>query len=354
MAQEKFETPKEYQELVKKSAMKTYTNADKKRLGMEPVEKTEIFRQSPWKISKCGNNLNSKYLPVIMVPSLINRNYIMDLLKGHSLIESMVNDGLDVYLIDWGDPHQGMGEIGFDHYVSIWLKRAIRKVKKITGAKQVNLAGQCLGGIIAALYAAHPELKKDVKKLFLLTTPLDLEGSGLLAKWTSQDGFDIEKMTSAFQGTVPADFFHASFPFLDPKKQLSKYRNLLENFKLPGFKEIWEALDIWANDNVDFSKKSFLELIQEFYQHNSFKNGTFKIKGHPVSIQSIDMPVLSIVAKQDHVFTEKAASAIKLSDSFKRKKCQYHVLDAGHVSVIVAHPVRQKSYKLVNEFFTSK
>ncbi len=349
---EKFEMPEGYQAMVQKSAMKCYTEADRSRLGMEPTNKSEVFTQSPWRILRCGNNSNSKKNPVLMIPSLINRNYIMDLLPGHSLIEAMVNEGLDVFLVDWGTPHSGMGEIGFDHYVGTWIRRAIRQVKKITGKKQVQLSGQCIGGLMAALYAAHPELKKDVEKLFLLTTPLDLEDSGLLAMWTSQKTFDIEKMTSPFQGTVPADFFHASFPLLDAKKQLGKYRNLLENFKIPGFIEIWESLDIWASDNVCFAKKAFLELIKEFYQENSFFKGKFTIRGTPVKIEDIDMPVLSIAAKQDHVFTEKAAAAIHNSKSAKENKLEYHVLDAGHVSVIAAHPIRQESYTLINKFLT--
>lgn len=349
------ELPEEYRELVSKSVMKQYTLQDRRRLGMEPTEKVEVFRQSNWSLHRfLPLEKKSKFMPVLIVPSLINRNYVLDLLPGHSLIEALKKAGLDVFLIDWGDPDPGMGHCGFDHYVSKWVKRAVRQVKKITGVAKIQLAGQCLGGLMAAMYAAHPVLRKDIARLFLLTAPLDLEDSGLLSKWTSVEGFDIEKMTSAFQGIVPAEFFHASFPLLDTKNQLAKYRKLLENFEMKGFKEIWQALDIWGSDNVPFAKKAFIELIRDFYQENSFYHGNFKVAGKSVSVKDIETETLSLVARDDHVFNERAARVIKEAECAAKNKLEYHVLPAGHVSVIAAHPVRFESYKIIIEFLARK
>ncbi len=351
-AKELNETPEEYREMVSRSVLKCYTEADRRRLGMEPTRKTAVFRQASWTLYRCGEDFKSDYDPVVIVPSLINRNYIMDLLPGHSLLEQLKASGLDVFIIDWGEPDAGMGQCGFDHYISIWVRRAIRQVKKITGCKKVQLAGQCIGGMMATLYASHPELRKDLSSLFLLTAPIDLADSGLLSNWTGTEGFDVEKLTAAYQGIVPAKFFHASFPLLDPRSQLSKYRRLLENFDMPGFKEVWEALDIWGSDNVDFTKTAFTELIQTFYQENAFFKGNFTIMGTPVDFKDIDVPILSLVARDDHVFNEKAARAIHDCKAAKKGKLDYHVVPAGHVSLIAAHPVRITTYALIKEFLT--
>lgn len=349
---EPMEMPVGYKEMVSRSMLTGYSESDRRRLGMEPTKKSPVYRQGCWTLYRCGTDYKSKFAPVLVVPSLINRHYVMDLLPGHSLFEQMKQAGLDVFLLDWGDPDAGMGNCGFDHYISKWIKRAIRQIKQITGASKVQLAGQCLGGLMAALYASHPELKKDICSLFLLTAPIDLADSGLLAQWTSVDGFDVEKLTAAYQGIVPAKFFHASFPLLDAKKQLGKYRALLENYEIPGFKEVWEALDIWATDNVDFAKQAFTELIHEFYQKNDFFLGNFQIMGKAVSFRDIDVPVLSLVARDDHVFNERAARAIQECKAAKKGKLDYHVMPAGHVSLIAAHPVRIHTYTLVREFLT--
>ena len=224
------QAPEGYKDIVSKSLFKKYSQKDKDRLGIAPTKKVPVFRQASWTLYRCGEGKQSDSLPVVLIPSLINKYYIMDLLAGHSLIESMLGAGLDVYLIDWGVPDESMGHYGFAHYVGVWVRRAIRHVKKISKKDKVQLVGQCIGGLMAALYAAHPLLSKDVEKLFLLTAPLDFEDSGLLSQWTSTEGFDVVSMTSPYQSLVPADFFHASFPLLDPKKQMAKYRTLLENY----------------------------------------------------------------------------------------------------------------------------
>lgn len=339
-----------YREMVNKSVLKQYTETDRRKLGMEPVAKRVVGTWPGFTLLACGECRPATTPPVVVVPSLINRPYIMDLLPGHSLLESMTQAGLAVYLIDWGIPDDSIGHFGFDHYIGVCIRRAVRRVKRLTGATRVSLAGQCIGGLMAAAYAAHPTLAQDLDRLFLLTAPIDLQDSGLLANWTKEDAFDVEKITVGFTGTVPAEFLHTGFPFLDVKKSLGKYKTLLENFKIPGFPAIWQALDIWANDNVPFAKQAFCDLIRVFYQENRLHRGTYPLLGQSVSARDIHVPTLALVAAEDHVFTEKAASAIRQSQAAAHGRLQYHVMPAGHVTLVAAHPVRTETYRLVNEF----
>lgn len=339
-----------YREMVNKSVLKQYTEADRRKLGMEPVPKRVVATFPGFTLLACGEKGNATAPPVVVVPSLINRPYIMDLLPGHSLLESMTAAGLTVYMIDWGTPDDSIAHFGFDHYIGVCIRRAIRQVKRLTGAPKVSLAGQCIGGLMAAAYAAHPLLMQDLDRLFLLTAPIDLEDSGMLADWTKKEAFDVEKITAGFTGVVPAEFLHTGFPFLDVKKSLGKYKTLLENFKIPGFPAIWQALDIWANDNVPFARQAFCDLIQVFYQENKLHQGTYSLRGQTVAASDISVPTLALVAAEDHVFTEKAASAIRNSRTARNGTLEYHVMPAGHVTLVAAHPVRMETYRLVNEF----
>lgn len=342
----------EFFEMMSKSISKSYTDEDRKKLGLEPTPKKEVYSQGTWKLFRYESAKKSKHPPVLVVPSLINRNYTMDLLSGHSLMEALVNNGLDVFIIDWGRPDAGTGHIGLAHYVGKYLGRAVRQVKSLTGAKKVSLLGQCLGGTMTALYAAHPELKKDVDRLALLTAPLDFENSGVLSMWTDPESFDVVSLTSAVGPVVPADFFHSSFPLLNVRASLSKYKNLLEKIEIPEFKKVWQALDIWASDNVDFSLQAFRDLIRLFYQENRIMAGTFELLGLPVGIRDIDVPVIAVAARDDHVFNDNATSGIKKSKAAEAGKLSYHVMPAGHVTLIVAHPIRTETFKLFNDFLT--
>jgi len=345
----------EYMEMVSKSMYKLYKPEDKVKVGLEPSSKEAVYSQSCWTLYRYNSAKRSKTLPpVLIVPSLINRPYIMDLLKGHSIIEALLGAGLDVFLLDWGYPDEGIGHLGISHYVGKFLRRAVRQVKTIAGVSKINLMGQCIGGTMAAMYAAHPDLKKDINKLALLTAPLNFENSGILSKWTNPESFDIEKLTANVGAVVPSDFFHSSFPYLNVRATMGKYKNLLERFDMPDFKTIWQALDIWACDNVPFALQAFRDLIQVMYQQNRFYKGIYMLEGKQVCLKDIDAPTLSVAARDDHVFTENAASAIKESIAASANKLEYHVMPAGHVSLIAAHPVRVETFKIFIDFLTAK
>ncbi len=344
----------EYVEMVSKSIYKSYTDKDKRKLGMEPTAKTPVYTQAMWTMYRFDSPKKTKRPPLLVIPSLINRNYIMDLLPGHSIMESLVNAGNDVFIVDWGTPDPSYGHIGLAYYVSKFLKRAVRQVKKITGADKINLMGQCLGGTFCAMYAAHPELKKDLNKLLLLTTPLNFENSGLLAKWTNSEGFDIDKLTSAVGAVVPPEFFHSSFPLLMVRGTLAKYKNLLERFEIPDFKKVWQALDIWSSDNVPFTLQGFRDLIKVFYLRNAFYTEGILIEDKVVRVFDITTPTLSVAAKDDHVFTETAARAILESRAAKENKVEHHVMGAGHVTLVAAHPVRTETYKIFNDYLAAE
>src|SRR3954451_13308858 len=110
--------------------------------------------------------------PVAIVHSLVSRSYILDLRPANSLIEYLVDAGLDVFLLDWGVPDERDADNTLDTYVDGLLPRALAAVRWESGCPDVTLAGYCLGGIIAMLYAAgHPAAL--VRNLILMATPLD-------------------------------------------------------------------------------------------------------------------------------------------------------------------------------------
>ena len=92
--------------------------------------------------------------PVVFVHSLVSRSYILDLRPGSSTVEYLVNDGFDVYMLDWGVPDERDADNDFGTYVDEYLPPAIEAVLETSETGEVTLAGYCLGGLIAALYAA--------------------------------------------------------------------------------------------------------------------------------------------------------------------------------------------------------
>ncbi|NJN99246.1 MAG: alpha/beta fold hydrolase [Anaerolineales bacterium] len=125
--------------------------------------------------------------PLLLVYALINKPYIFDLRPGRSFIEFMVNQGFDLYLLDWGAPGPEDRSIRFDDYASDYLPRAVRKMLRVSGAREFSMLGYCIGATLATLYAAlYPQA--PLRNLILLTAPLDFSGARtacLACGWTS-------------------------------------------------------------------------------------------------------------------------------------------------------------------------
>src|SRR5215831_14016445 len=75
-------------------------------------------------------------IPLLLVFALMNRPYILDLRPGHSFVEFMVQQGYDLYLLDWGAPGPEDKNLKFDDYTLDYMPRAIRKLKAIAGSQE--------------------------------------------------------------------------------------------------------------------------------------------------------------------------------------------------------------------------
>ncbi|MDQ3972754.1 MAG: alpha/beta fold hydrolase, partial [Actinomycetota bacterium] len=124
-------------------------------------------------------------VPVLLVYALILRPYILDLVPGRSLVEFLLGQGFDVYLLDWGVPDADDRGVGIDDYVLDVLPEAVEQVLTCSSADRVTLVGHCQGGTMSAIYAAlFPS--RSVRNLVLLAAPVDFSPPqpGLLGAWT--------------------------------------------------------------------------------------------------------------------------------------------------------------------------
>jgi polyhydroxyalkanoate synthase subunit PhaC len=125
------------------------------KVGATPKE--VVWRRGKAELWRYRNGTVRYGPPVLIVHSLVSRSYILDLRPGNSLIEYLTNAGLDVFLLDWGVPDELDADNDLARYVDWHLPRAVAAVQRETGSEEATLAGYCLGGVLAALYAAGHE-----------------------------------------------------------------------------------------------------------------------------------------------------------------------------------------------------
>jgi polyhydroxyalkanoate synthase len=146
--------------------------------------------------------------PVLISYALVNRYLVADLQEDRSLVRNLLDNGMDVYVIDWGDPAPQDKFLTVEDYVDGYLGNCVDFIRESRGLDAINLFGICQGGTFATCYAAlNPE---KVRTLTLTVTPIDFHAGedrqmpelGLLFNWAQ--GIDVDLLVDAC-GNVPAD-----------------------------------------------------------------------------------------------------------------------------------------------------
>lgn len=301
------------------------------------------FRRSP----DAGRKDTATTAPLLLVPSLINRWYVLDLREGVSLAASLVERGLDVWCLDWGAPGPEDRYFSWEDVVAR-LSRAVRRVRRHTKAKKVGLLGYCIGGTLAGIHAAlEPE---TVAAFVNLAGPFDFTEGGFLAHMTNPRWFDVDAIADA--GNVTSHQMQSGFQMLRPTLSISKWVGLMDRWTDPGFRVAFEALEAWANDNVDFPAAAYRTYIRELYQENRLVKGTHRVAGREVDLARITCPVLTVATDKDTICPPKAASA--LNEHCGAKDKELLVVPGGHVGAVVGSKAPKNLYPAIGEWLEDR
>jgi polyhydroxyalkanoate synthase len=287
--------------------------------------------------------------PVLMVPSIINKYYVLDLRPGQSFIEDLTQNGIPVYLIDWGTPGPQDRYATLEDHVIKWLGAAIRKACRDADVEAIHLLGYCVGGTFAIAHAAlQPE---RVAGVIALTAPVNFHDEGTLSVWASDPNFDVEQLAESY-GLVPADLLQKSFSMLNPLGQQQKMRSLWDRLWDDKFVEKFLALDEWLNDNVDFPGATYVKYIKELYRNNSLIKGEFELDGRPVKLENITCPVLTAFSTTDHIVPGTSASV--LHDMVSSEDKTLLPMKSGHIGCTVGGKAKDNLWRVTREWLIAR
>ena len=316
------------------------------RLGLSPREL--VYQRNKMKVYRYIGQTEKRYrIPLLMIYALINKPYILDLYPGNSLIEHLLNQGFDVFLIDWGEPGPEDRRVTLDDYVLDYIPRAVRKVQKITGAPGVSILGYCMGGTITATYAAlHPEA--PIRNLVLMVSPISFDDAGLYTLWLSEPYFNTDKFVNVV-GNVPPEIIDFGNKMQRPVNNFwSNYVGLFDKILEPQRVFDWQALNQWVNDGPYFPAEFFRQWISDFYQNNRLIKGDLVVRGRPVDLSQINCPLLSVAADRDHIVQPHMAEPILNAVSSEDK--EFLVLPGGHVSLIMGRGAQRTVWPKVSRW----
>ena len=275
--------------------------------------------------------------PVLIVYSVINRPYILDLLPEFSFVEHLLGQGLDVYLIDWGETEPGDRTTTLDSYIEPGIHGCVDAIRERTGAEKVSLFGHCIGGNLALMYAAlHPA---RVERLITLTTPITAAEGGVVALWTDPAVFPVDAIIDN-TGHMPAKLIRYTFMAIKPYYEVMKWKMFLENLGNDAVMTLFMPVDRWANENVDIPGEAFRKFVREVFHDDRFRRGETRINGRKVDLSAIDCPLMNLTATKDWIVPP--ASADFLGDIVGSEDTRLVHIDGAHVGIMIdprARPV---------------
>jgi polyhydroxyalkanoate synthase subunit PhaC len=285
--------------------------------------------------------------PLLIIYSLFNKSYILDLRPGNSVIEQLVAAGFDVYMLDWGVPDERDAANQLEDYVDAYIPAAIDRVCELSGSDSINLLGYCFGGMLAVLHAAH-HLDSPLRSLTVLTTPADLQQCGPMTDMMAR--LDLDDVLGS-DGLVPPSLILQGFRSLAPMGEVTGRVDLLEKLWSDEFISAYQAMTGWGSDQVPLPAgvaRQFKKLVTD----NGLVNDRVFLGGDRVRLSDIKVPFMHVLGLRDHIIPPEAAGP--LVDLIGSEDKQELRLDAGHVGLMVGRTAAKNTLPVIIEFLKQR
>jgi polyhydroxyalkanoate synthase subunit PhaC len=284
--------------------------------------------------------------PFLLVPPCINKFYILDLQPENSLIRYAVEQGHRTFVVSWRNPDESLGDKTWDNYIEDAAIRAISVVQEITGAKQLNALGFCVGGTIlgTALAVLAARGQKPAASATFLTTFLDFSDTGILDVFIDENFVKFREMQFAQGGLLPGRDLGSTFSFLRPNDLVWNYvvGNYLKGETPPPFDLLY-----WNSDATNLPGPFYAWYLRNTYlENNLVKPGKLTVCGEKLDLGKLDLPVYIYGSREDHIVPIGGAYA---STQYLPGKKRFVMGASGHIAGVINPPAKKKRSYWTND-----
>lgn len=275
--------------------------------------------------------------PLLVTYALINRETMLDLQSDRSVVKTFLENGIDLYMIDWGYPTRKDRFLTIDDHVNGYMDNIVDYIRETCGVPKINLMGICMGGTFSVIYSAlHPE---KIKNLITTVTPSSFDNDkGLLHVWMK--AVDVDSIVDTF-GNLPGDVMNLGFLLLNPARlMIDKYVGFWENMGNRSFVENFIRMEKWIFDSPDLPGETFRQFVKDFYQKNLLIQSQLEIGGRRVDLKQITMPLLNFYGLYDHLVPPEACN--QLVYAVGSTDTEDICLDTGHIGIYVSSKTQRE------------
>ena len=286
-------------------------------------------------------------LPLLLVPPCINKFYILDLQPDNSLIRYAVAQGHRTFVVSWRNPDESLSHKTWDNYIEDAVIKAILVVREISGAKEINALGFCVGGTMLgtalAVLAARGQATKGpskpmpVKSATFLASFLDFSDTGILDVFIDESFVNYREREMGQGGLMKGQDMSSTFSFLRPNDLVWNYvvGNYLKGETPPPFDLLY-----WNSDSTNLPGPYYAWYLRNTYlENNLVKPGKAVVCGEKVDLRKVDIPVYIYGSREDHI--------VPIAGSYASTQClpgkkRFVMGASGHIAGVINPPVNNK------------
>ncbi len=314
------------------------------------ADNPSIWSRGSASLRKYGGENNG--YPVFVIPSLVNRYYILDLMDENSFLGWLSGEGWQPFVMDWGEPGEAEKGFGLEDYICEYLKGALSEIKAKTGLPPIVI-GYCMGGTLSVALANISE--GDIHSLVLMASPWDFHSgslsgsqSGAEKTRTQQQGAWLSSLLPMIEarGEMPCELLQSLFASLDLTLSLRKFSAFTRLKEDSVEARSFVALEDWLNDGVSLASKVTRECFEGWYGENSPGQTNWTIAGEVVDPARLNIPALSVISSRDRIVPSGSSYALA------RKLSNGTVLETplGHIGMIVSRGAQSKIWNPVSDW----
>jgi polyhydroxyalkanoate synthase subunit PhaC len=287
-----------------------------------------------------------RQVPLLIVPPVINKFYVMDLAPSRSMVEYLVGRGLQVFMISWRNPDARHAEWDLDTYGQAVLD-AMDAAARIAGSEQVALAGACSGGIIAAMVAAHlahAGQQDRIAAVTLLVTVLDQARAGLASAVIDERTAQLAAAASRARGYLDGRSLAEVFAWLRPNDLIWNYwvNNYLLGRKPPPFDILF-----WNADTTRMTAGLHRDFLRLGAANTLVRPGGATMLGSPLDLAAVDRDAYVVAGMADHICPWPSCYR---STQLLAGRQRFVLSTSGHVAAMVNPPGNDKArYQVAGE-----
>ncbi len=276
--------------------------------------------------------------PLVIVPPWINKFYILDLNAQKSFVKWCVDQGHTVFVVSWVNPDERQAGKSFEHYAREGIINTLDIVEEVTGEKEMNLVGYCVGGTLLAVTLALMARWGDdrAKSATFLTTQVDFTHAGDLKVFVDEEQIARVEKSMETKGYLEGAKMASAFNMLRSRDLIWPY--VVNNY-MKGKDPLPFDLLYWNSDSTRMPAANHSFYLRSCYLDNRLSQGTMEIAGETLDLADVTIPIYNLATREDHIAPARSAY---LGSQFFGGKVTFVLTGSGHIAGVVNPPAAKK------------